>query len=551
MGHVLYQMVRDGRSFSGHERNCCFLNLGQGKFADVSSVSGIDFPDDGRAVARCDWDLDGDTDLWIANRSGPQVRFLRNDFKTTNRFLTIRLEGKNCNRDAIGARIEVTLAGEKLIQTLRAGEGFLAQSSKWLHFGLGTAEEIGQVVVHWPGGEREVFTELKVNHRYRLVQHSGKATAWTPPARTNRTMPAEEASPAESTQRSRVVAAHPVPLPRLDYETFEGQTQWLDQTAERQPLLVNLWATWCSPCLVELKEFVEHEDELRKAGVDVIALSVDRLDSDKQGTTPSAAELLNRIEFKGKAGWATDALIEKIQFVQQHLFDLHQPLSVPTSLLIDASGNLVVLYRGPVSVDQLIADVAELPNITSSDVALPFAGRWRARRKPLDPIDIAWRLVDHGLLDESIDYITRNKTRIAKSPLVSGLFVQIGTGLLRRGDAKSAISYFHEAIQFNENAYEAQNNLAWVLSTHPDKTLRNSKEAIRHITTAVKARPENAFSLLDTLAAAYAEDGQFERAVEVAQRAVDFAKSENELGFAKRIESRLQLYKARRPFRDK
>ena len=47
----LSAMIKGGRSFSGRERNCCFLNTGQPRFATVSAVSGLDFADDGRALA--------------------------------------------------------------------------------------------------------------------------------------------------------------------------------------------------------------------------------------------------------------------------------------------------------------------------------------------------------------------------------------------------------------------------------------------------------------------------------------------------------------------
>ena len=52
----LKHMMEQGRSFSSHERNCCFLNMGGERFATVSAVSGFDFPDDGRAIALVDWD---------------------------------------------------------------------------------------------------------------------------------------------------------------------------------------------------------------------------------------------------------------------------------------------------------------------------------------------------------------------------------------------------------------------------------------------------------------------------------------------------------------
>ena len=72
---ALNKLIRSGRSFSGRERNCCFLNLGDGKsFANISAASGLDMIHDGRAVAMSDWDADGDVDLWIASRTGPRVR---------------------------------------------------------------------------------------------------------------------------------------------------------------------------------------------------------------------------------------------------------------------------------------------------------------------------------------------------------------------------------------------------------------------------------------------------------------------------------------------
>ena len=56
----IFQMIRAGSSWSGHERNCAYLNTGDGNFANISVASGVDFADDGRGLAFGDWDLDGD-----------------------------------------------------------------------------------------------------------------------------------------------------------------------------------------------------------------------------------------------------------------------------------------------------------------------------------------------------------------------------------------------------------------------------------------------------------------------------------------------------------
>ena len=187
---LLNQMLQEGRSWSGHERNCCFLNFGlhgprtdsTPQFANISAVSGLDFLDDGRAMVPVDWDQDGDLDLWTSNRNAPRLRFMQN--RSAERvtkdhpanFLLLKLlgNGTTTNRDAIGARVEITLSNPEtqsedsavqvsdttFIKSLRAGEGFLSQGSKWLHFGLGKSSQIDKVVVRWPGGDVQEFMNL-------------------------------------------------------------------------------------------------------------------------------------------------------------------------------------------------------------------------------------------------------------------------------------------------------------------------------------------------------------------------------------------------------
>ncbi len=124
---ALSQMIREGvKSFSGYERNCCFLNLGRGEFATVSAVSGLDLIDDARAIATVDWDHDGDLDLLQNGRNSPQVHVLRNESGSANHFVALKLTGTSCNRDAIGTRVELYRNGEEvpLIKTVRPEVAF-------------------------------------------------------------------------------------------------------------------------------------------------------------------------------------------------------------------------------------------------------------------------------------------------------------------------------------------------------------------------------------------------------------------------------------------
>ncbi|NNM29910.1 MAG: hypothetical protein HKO57_10325, partial [Akkermansiaceae bacterium] len=199
----LFQRIRHGESLSGRERNCVFINeAGRGAggvtFADVSHLSGLDFPDDGRGIALTDWDRDGDLDLWLSNRTSPAVRFMRNDHAPGS-FRQVVLEGTRCNRDAIGARVEMvpgsgSPAGARRAthRTLRAGDGYLSQSSKTLHFGA-AGEAGGTIRVRWPGQDAPEDFPLPdgmTSGRVKLVQGTGKARRLDVPA-----APLPEAAP--------------------------------------------------------------------------------------------------------------------------------------------------------------------------------------------------------------------------------------------------------------------------------------------------------------------------------------------------------------------
>ena len=82
------RLLRQGHSFSGFEPKCVYLNCRGSRFANVSSVTGLDFVDDGRALGVTDWDQDGDLDVWLGNRTGPRLRLMRNSTIDGSRRIT-------------------------------------------------------------------------------------------------------------------------------------------------------------------------------------------------------------------------------------------------------------------------------------------------------------------------------------------------------------------------------------------------------------------------------------------------------------------------------
>jgi len=470
-GRELGQMISEGRSFSSHERNCVFLNTGaadaaQGRFANISAVSGLDYPDDARAVALVDWDHDGDEDMWISNRNAPRLRLMRNDAPRTNHFLALRLEGngKTTSRDAIGARVEVVLESSqpvtkdhpKSIKALRAGEGFLAQSSKWLHFGLGTAKAIDKVIVHWPGGEVEQFTGVDANHRYRLTQGTGKPQDVSAPDRKTKLAPSvQEVQP--STQVARIPLVELLPAPKTQYTDFEGKKHDL-KTKSGRLLLVNLWASWCAPCQAELKEFSHRYDELQAKGIDVLALSVDGLGQDPS-TRANAKRLVSSWKFPFSAGEATDALVNAFQ----QLHDLHVPLNeklpLPSSFLIDKQGRLAVIYKGPVSVDTLLED---------------------ADHSEGDHLERIVRSA--ALAGESIRHPAVERAAVKAAV---ALQVQFGLGLQNSGNPVQAARLYIEALKLDPNNSSAHHFLGLVRHNQGREA-----DAIKHLSEAVRIKPD-------------------------------------------------------------
>ncbi len=123
-----------------------------------------------------------------------------------------------------------------------------------------------------------------------------------------------------------------------------------------------------------------------------------------------------------------------------------------------------------------------------------------------------------------------------------------------RGDALLGVGKHAEAIADYERAYKLQpkepgllNNFAWVLATSPDDKLRNGRRAITLATVAGEQTEFQQAHILSTLAAAYAESGDFAAAVKWSEKALAAGSDEQKEGLAKELES----YKARQPWRER
>jgi hypothetical protein len=138
-------------SWNGYERNCLFANAGNGQFVDVARPTGSDCIRDSRGVAIADFNGDGKLDIVVNNNNAQPTLYLNNVRRCGNS-VEIKLEGKRSNRDAIGARARLTIAGKTMTRQVEAGSGYTSEAMFPVHFGLGSATEIETVEITWPSG---------------------------------------------------------------------------------------------------------------------------------------------------------------------------------------------------------------------------------------------------------------------------------------------------------------------------------------------------------------------------------------------------------------
>jgi tetratricopeptide (TPR) repeat protein len=125
----------------------------------------------------------------------------------------------------------------------------------------------------------------------------------------------------------------------------------------------------------------------------------------------------------------------------------------------------------------------------------------------------------------------------------------LGQARARLRQPDPALTHLRAAVRLRPDWPDALGALAWLLATTPDDQYRNGAEAIALVEPVSKATDQKQPTLLDTLAAAYAEVGRFDDAVRTAQSARDRAQSFGNTKLASEIESRLQLYQKHQPYR--
>jgi len=262
---------------------------------------------------------------------------------------------------------------------------------------------------------------------------------------------------------------------------------------------------------------------------------------------------------------------------QQHKFDaaiddLNQALAMDP-------GNVAVLllrasaYQEKGDKQKALADVDEAVKLKPD---LPWVIRTRAmflaqndrlddavaaleklvKRDPKDVLTLLQLGMLYNAKKEWAKAIEAGKAVLALEPKEWRALRCLGDAMLNTGRQAEAIAFFDKAIKLESKDDLLLNNLAWVLATSPDEKLRDGRRAIQLATDACKLTEYKVPHILSTLAAAYAETGDFVNAVKWATKAVEAADKEKgndkegDKETKEALKKELENYKAKKPTRE-
>jgi len=152
-----------------------------------------------------------------------------------------------------------------------------------------------------------------------------------------------------------------------------------------------------------------------------------------------------------------------------------------------------------------------------------------------------------GRIDEAITDLTK---ALEMHPNDADAHTSLGNALLQKGSLREAIAQYVTALALAPEDPHSRNNLAWVLATASDSSIRDGPKAVGFAQEAVQLSGGREPLFLRTLAAAYAESGRFSEAIAVAQQAVGIANMQAKPDMAKRLNGDLVLFRGNLPLRE-
>jgi tetratricopeptide (TPR) repeat protein len=479
--NAINELVRSDYSWSGYERNVFLVNNRDGTFSDVSGVLGLDFRDDSRAYALSDFDHDGRLEFVLKNRTGPQIRILRNDLEGIGGSVAFRLTGRKSNRDAIGTSITIESGGMSQTKFLSAGSGFASQHTKEVFFGVSSGAI--SVRVTWPAGGVANYANVPINHRIDIAEGGANFKA-TPYATAGAHVGLEHGALTPVAQPETLSTWLVAPLlgPDIKLEDLQGNSSQL-RDAKGSPVLLTLVRLDCGASREQLQRIEAASAKLRGAGFAVIPAVVTQgagRDAVKDSLSNLAGFPVFLADDRSIGAW-------NIQF--RYLFDRRREMMPPLSFLLDQQGAVVRIYQGLVRPEDVIADWSSVRANPDQGFAraVPFPGPYYGNALERDYFTYGVAFVEYGFVDEAQSAFER---ATVTDPGYAAAWFNLGTIYLNKKMYPQARKALSEAVRLNPQDADAWNNLGMMAGQQ-----ENYDEALKDFLTAARANPNHALAV--------------------------------------------------------
>ena len=164
-------------------KNYAYRNNGDLTFSKVMDGWGMNQASWSHGSAFSDLDNDGDLDL-IMNNHDDNVFVYRNLSSDSESANYVRFKFDENDASCFGAKVQITAGGMTQTSHLHPVRGYLSQSERAIHFGIGGNKKIESATVTWPDGKVQKLTDVSVNETHVLNSKDASTAASTPEAKT-------------------------------------------------------------------------------------------------------------------------------------------------------------------------------------------------------------------------------------------------------------------------------------------------------------------------------------------------------------------------------
>ena len=285
--------VVTGVPWSGTERNHVYFGgMPQGQFEDLSGITGLDDPGDGRSFALLDFDRDGWTDVALGNMNSPSLRLLRNGIGdrlgNANGFVALRFVGGNTKaapsaewsaRDGFGTSVTLDLGNDEILYREHQPEtGFLAQHTSTMIVGIGARDAIASLRVRWLSGKTNESATIPAGSLVTVYENpeaspTRESFVVGPYAKAPRSLMTRVASPEFWKGRY---------LPGKEHQSdLLVRHNGKPVSSDHGVTLLTTMATWCVACATEKPELDTLRAALGPHELAMYAVPVDENDTEE------------------------------------------------------------------------------------------------------------------------------------------------------------------------------------------------------------------------------------------------------------------------------